>query len=171
MLITFSAKVSSTLVDNHLRKVRIPTCIFHYYIIYFNKMNENKSLLQLLSSQLSYENMKKVEVMGIYQLCLPSNCPRFLSCKLNCLSHLAVDRIKWLHIVKDTLGNVCINSVQFTQSCLTLCNPMDCSTTGLPVHHQLLEFTQTLLHWVGDAIPPSHPLSSPSPPAFNLSQH
>ena len=57
-------------------------------------MNENKSLLQLLSSQLSYENMKKVEVMGIYQLCLPSNCPRFLSCKLNCLSHLAVDRIK-----------------------------------------------------------------------------
>ena len=52
-----------------------------------------------------------------------------------------------------------------------LCNPMDCSMPGLPVHHQLPEFTQTHVHWVGDAIQPSHPLSSPSPPAFNLSQH
>ena len=58
-----------------------------------------------------------------------------------------------------------------TQSCPTLCNPMDCSTPGLPVHHQLLEFTQTHVYHVGDAIQPSHPLSSPSPPAFNLSQH
>ena len=57
------------------------------------------------------------------------------------------------------------------QSCLTLCDPMDCSRPGLPVHHQLPEFTQTHVHWVGDAIQPSHPLSSPSPPAFNLSQH
>ena len=48
---------------------------------------------------------------------------------------------------------------------------MDYSTPGLPVHHQLPEFTQTHVHWVGDAIQPSHPLSSPSPPAFNLSQH
>ena len=48
---------------------------------------------------------------------------------------------------------------------------MDCSTLGLPVHHQLPEFTQTHVHWVGDAIQPSHPLSSPSPPAFSLSQH
>ena len=58
-----------------------------------------------------------------------------------------------------------------TQSCLILCDPMDCSTPGLPVHHQLPELTQTHVHWVGDAIQPSHPLSSPSPPAFNLSQH
>ena len=57
------------------------------------------------------------------------------------------------------------------QSCLTLCDPMDCSTPGFPVYHQLLEFTQTHVHWVGDAIQPSHPLSSPSPPTFNLSQH
>ena len=56
------------------------------------------------------------------------------------------------------------------QSCLTLCDPMDCSTPGLPVHGQLLEFTQTHVHWVGDAIQPSHPMLSPSP-AFNLSQH
>ena len=48
---------------------------------------------------------------------------------------------------------------------------MDCSTPGLPVHYQLPEFTQTQVHWVGDAIQPSHPLSSPSPPALNLSQH
>ena len=57
------------------------------------------------------------------------------------------------------------------QLCLTLCDPLDCSTSGLPVHHQLPEFTQTHTHWVGDAIQPSHPLLSPSPPAFNLSQH
>ena len=57
------------------------------------------------------------------------------------------------------------------QSCPTLCDPMDCSTPGFPVHHQLLELTQTHVHWVSDAIQPSHPLSSPSPPAFNLSQH
>ena len=57
------------------------------------------------------------------------------------------------------------------QSCPTLCDPMDCSTSGFPVHHQLPELTQTHVHWVGDAIQPSHLLSSPSPPAFNLSQH
>ena len=57
------------------------------------------------------------------------------------------------------------------QWCLTHCNCMDCSTLGFPVHHQLLEFTQTHGHRVGDAIQPSHPLSSPSPPAFSLSQH
>ena len=65
-------------------------------------------------------------------------------------------------------------TVQFssvTQSCPTHCDPMNCSTPGLPVHHQLPESTQTHVHWVGDAIQPSHPLSSPSPPALNLSQH
>ena len=64
--------------------------------------------------------------------------------------------------------------VQFSsvaQSCPTLCDPMNSSTPGLPVHHQLLEFTQTHVHRVGDAIQPSHPLSSPSPPAPNPSQH
>ena len=57
------------------------------------------------------------------------------------------------------------------QSCPTLCDPTSCSTPGLPVHHQLPEFTQTHVHRVGDAIQPSHPLSSPSPPAPNPSQH
>ena len=63
------------------------------------------------------------------------------------------------------------SSVQVAQSCPTLCNLMDCSTPGFPVHHQLPELTQTHVHWVSDVIQPSHPLSSPSPPAFNLSQH
>ena len=58
-----------------------------------------------------------------------------------------------------------------TQSCPTLCGPMDCSTPGFPVHHQLWELVQTHVHRVGDAIQPSHPLSSPSPSAFNLAQH
>ena len=58
-----------------------------------------------------------------------------------------------------------------TQSCLTLCDPMNRSTPGLPVHHQLPEFTQTQVHQVSDVIQPSHPLSSPSPPAPNPSQH
>ena len=64
--------------------------------------------------------------------------------------------------------------VQFssvTPSCLTFCDPMDCSMPGFPVHHQLPELAQTQVQWVSDAIQPSHPLSSPSPPAFNLAQH
>ena len=67
-----------------------------------------------------------------------------------------------------------ISSVQFssvTQSCPTLCDPMNCSTPGLPVHHHLPEFTQTHVHQVSDAIQPSHPLSSPSPLAPNPFQH
>ena len=58
-----------------------------------------------------------------------------------------------------------------TQSCLTLCNPMDCSTIGLPIFNCLPEFAQTHVHWVGDAIQASQPLSSPSPPTLSLSQH
>ena len=64
------------------------------------------------------------------------------------------------------------SSVQSSRSVVsTLCDPMNCSTPGLPVHHQLPEFTQTHVHRVSDTIQPSHPLSSPSPPTFSLSQH
>ena len=63
-----------------------------------------------------------------------------------------------------------VSSVPFSRSSC-LCDPMDCSTPGLPIHHQLPEFTQTHVHRADDAIQPSHSLSSPSPPAFNLSQH
>ena len=92
-----------------------------------------------------------------------------------------------IHIYNDTVS-VCFNlqsgneihthritdSFQFSsvaQSCPTLCDPIDCSIPGLPVHHQLPELAKTHVHWVGDAIQPSHPLSSPSPLAFSLSQH
>ena len=66
-------------------------------------------------------------------------------------------------------GSVQLSSV--SQSCPTLCDPMNHSTPGLPVHHHLPGFTQTHVHRVRDAIQPSHPLSSPSPPALNLSHH
>ena len=73
------------------------------------------------------------------------------------------------HIALAVAGHICYCPV--TQSCLTLCNPMDCSTLGHTVHHQFPESTQTHIHPVGDAIQPSHPLSSLSPPTFNLSKH
>ena len=73
------------------------------------------------------------------------------------------------HVHQVDVCDVQFSSV--TQLCSTLCDPMDCSMPGLPVHHQLLEFTQTHVHRVGDSIQPSHPLSYPSPPALNLSQH
>ena len=96
------------------------------------------------------------------------------------LQHLYISRkIRPIHLflvrrISLGMSNLLQRSVQFssvTQSCLTLCNPMNHSMPGLPVHHQLQEFTQTLVHRVSDAIQPSHPLSSPSPPAPNPSQH
>ena len=77
-------------------------------------------------------------------------------------------------IFLGSLSTGSFSSVQFssiTQSCLTLCDPINRSMPVLPVHHQLLDFTQTHVHRVSDAIQPSHPLSSPSPPAPNPSQH
>ena len=77
-----------------------------------------------------------------------------------------------LFILWHTLWNHTV--LQFSsvaQSCPTLCDPIDCSTPGLPVHHQLPELAQIHAHWDSGAIQPSHPLSSPSPPVFNLSQH
>ena len=85
----------------------------------------------------------------------------------------------FVSVILFTYMNICICTfigiaLQFssvTQSCPTLCDPMNCSTPGLSVHHHLPEFTQTHVHRVRDAIQPSHPLSSPSPPAHNPSQH
>ena len=85
------------------------------------------------------------------------------SCLLtNCLQLLPVACAVFKPLVQ-------FNSV--TQLCPTLSDTMDCSMPGLPVHHQLLELTHIHIHWVSDAMQPSHPLLSPSPPAFNLSQH
>ena len=89
--------------------------------------------------------------------------------------HHLLKRLYFLHyIFLLPLSKIRCPSVQFssvTQLCLTLCNPMNRSMPGLPVHHQLPEFTQTHVHGVSDAIQPSHPLLSPSPPAPNPSQH
>ena len=83
--------------------------------------------------------------------------------QINANLNNCIEELKKYHNNKS----MCCCSV--AQSCPTLCNTMDCSMPGFPGHHQLPEFTQTQVHWVGDAIQPSHPLSSPSPPAFNLS--
>ena len=78
----------------------------------------------------------------------------------------------WGHTESNTMKQFSTHAhIHFSQSRPTLCDPTDCSTPGFPVHHRLLEPTQTHVHGVGDAIQPSHPLVSPSPPAFNLSQH
>ena len=79
----------------------------------------------------------------------------------------------WIVVLKKTSESpLDCKEIQFSSvTQMTLCDPMDHSMPGLPVHHQLPEFTQTHLHWVGDVIQPSHPLSSPPSPAFNLSQH
>ena len=98
------------------------------------------------------------------------------------MTQISIHKRKGAWILKSPLGGESSTdpkylfylSVQFssvTQLCLTLCDPMNCSTPGLSVHHQLSESTQTHVHQVSDAIQPSHPLLSPSPPAFNLSQH
>ena len=103
----------------------------------------------------------------------------------HCMGKMSLEKTmrKQQHILSMQWNSSCHRSVilfrfrfrfrfsSVAQSCLTLYDPMDCSTQGLPVHHQLPEFTQTHVHWTGDAIQPSHPLSSPSPPAFNPSQH
>ena len=87
---------------------------------------------------------------------------------VNILVHVLWKFIYRIHFLKGVM-TVQLSSV--TQSCPTLCHPMNHSTPGLPIHHQLPEFTQTHVHWVNDAIQPSHPLLSPSLPSFNLSQH
>ena len=95
----------------------------------------------------------------------PKDCSIHL-CLFCCLAYRV--------IITIFLNSIYMHSVQFssvTQSCPTLPDPMNRSTPGLPVHHQLPEPTQTHVHQVDDAIQPSHPLSSPSPPPLNLSQH
>ena len=112
------------------------------------------------------------------QLFFQSNFIWIWLLNMNKLSFLNLCIIKFLlsptGLVSQNLSSVQFSSVQFSsvaQSCPTLCDPMDHSTPGLPVHYQLPEFTQTHVHRVSNAIQPAHPLSSPSPPAPNPSQH
>ena len=116
---------------------------FNYFI--------NKTLLGILLNKIIFElslNLKRIEIFTIWSLYLWNNS-----------QYICI-----LHNVLHQLSSV-------AQSCPTLCNPMNCSTPGLPVHHQLPEFTQIHVHLVGDVIQPSHPLSSPSPSAPNPSPH
>ena len=89
--------------------------------------------------------------------------------EMNKLSGIKKKKIMWEGSYQAVFSSVQFRSV--AQSCPTLCDTIDCSMPGLPVHHQLPEFTQTHVYWVSDAIQPSYPLLFPSPFAFNLSQH
>ena len=84
------------------------------------------------------------------------------------ISHLGNTSMPFTKFQPKTIHCCCYSSAKL---CQTLCDPMDCSTPAFPVLHYLPEFAQTHVHWVGDAIQPSHSLSSPSPPDLNLSQH
>ena len=102
---------------------------------------------------------------------IPQQRPRLYTFKLKYIQELLED---WHSKVEIMIFDVKVMSVQFcsvTQSCPTLCDPMDFSRPGFPVHHQFLEIAQTHVHWDSDAIRPSHPVSPPSPPAYNMSQH
>ena len=102
------------------------------------------------------------------------NLKSLLLFKKNLLSKCRVSLLSIYGVSVYVCECILLSSVQFgsvIQSCQTLCNPMDCRTPGLHIYHQLPEFTQTHVHWVGDAIQPSHPLLSFSPPAFNLSKY
>ena len=112
----------------------------------------------------------------------PSQCFPIIASKIPYFGTCGVRFHNWF-IVFKLFENKCFyfrmtfktmnqfSSAQFTQSCQTLCDPMNRSTPGLPIHHQRPESTPNHVHWVGDAIQPSHLLSFPSPSAFNLPQH
>ena len=118
-------------------------------------------------------NYFAVQYLSRVWLCNPMDCSMpVLPVHHQLLESTQTQYIFSDHSFRKFLFRGSISSVQFSHlSCPTLWDPMDCSTPFLPVHHQFTEFTQTQVHWVGDAIQPSHLLSSPSPPAFNLSQH
>ena len=109
-----------------------------------------------------------IDLISFYKLNLFLNKPKHHINSSIMFEH-ALLRLRTFCFNKSILLSVHFSSV--ANSCLTLCDPMNRSTPALTVHHQLPEFTQTHVHWVGDATQPSHPLSSPSPPALNLSQY
>ena len=129
---------------------------------------------------------RAAHLQGFFQLLQPlQTCPWKPVLQSACADTCALGQLQEQTLVEGThteLFFVCFFNLFFlfclafsfssvTHYCPTLCGPMDFSTPGFPVHHQLLELAQTHVHRVDDAIQPSHPLSSPSPPAFNLSQH
>ena len=123
--------------------------------------------MNLMIQLVAYENSNTFRQI-ISLVCLTTLSSLLFACQL----HFPVETNFYRHL--RVHFPITFSSVQFSsfaQLCPTLCNPMNRSTSGLPVHHHLPEFTQTHVHRVSDAIQPSHPLSSPSPPAPNPSQH
>ena len=104
-------------------------------------------------------------------ICGNTYCPK-LRTKYSIQTMICIYKVKiLLHVLSLIFLFFSVQFSSVTQSCSTLCEPMDSSMAGFPVHHQLLELTQTHVHWVSEAIQPSHALSPHSPPAFNLPQH
>ena len=146
------------------------------------------SLLILLVHKYKTHGLSRwTALLGLWarklSICFPIQLPVLCACVsrsmhtvLVLLSYTVHFNIAFIHkymyfIVANINHSLLSLAFQFTQSCPTLCDPMDCSTPSLPVHHQLPESTQTHVHWVCDAIQPSQLLLSCSPPTFNLSQH
>ena len=143
------------------RRDRLPTPVFwpgEFHGLYSPWGRKESDRTERLSLRLGVSKQ-----MSIFRIC--ALCKKLV--KL-CFTFVTLSYINHLYFL-NTICSAMFSSV--AQSCPTLCNPVHCSMPGLPVHHQLLEFTQSHVHRVGDAIQPSHPLSSPSPPAPNPSQH
>ena len=157
----------------------LETCLMFWIYVFFVSlcllswilMNSKRSGLRVIFSREIFILFVADRLYQLYQL----RNQTLFECFPNWVSWLNLNTIPEVRptVTKIWRGeggwyiNCQLSSV--AQSCLTLCDPIDCSMPGFLVHHQLQELTQTHVHWVGDAIQPSHPLSSPSPPAFNLS--
>ena len=146
--------------------------IWHLGILILSQRNFRQWQKQQNHSCFNHFSLQISQVKGP----LPGRRGTFLSPEAGGLGlrRLCEESSIWFHYLLPTAQTSLALSVQFSsvaQSCPTLCDPMNRSTPGLPVHHQLPEFTETHVHQVSDAIQPSHPLSSPSPPAPNPSQH
>ena len=137
-------------------------CIIYYL---YNRVDQPVQLLSYIGNQMSGPGQGRCRSCG----CLHSL--RYYHKKNAKLTWFTKAIQECLKITLPLYWAIVRSLFSSAQLCLTLCNPMDCSMPGLPVHCQLPEFTQTHVHWVGDAIQSSHPLSSPSPPALNISQH
>ena len=126
------------------------------------KMWQKICSIQFSSKDMNPTVLKHIVYSTLYMLLIKTKCSTSKA-----FDYTTIVIVICYIIIINIKGS--ISSV--AQFCPTLCNPMNRSTPGLSVHHQLPEFTQTHVHWVTDTIQPSHPLSSPSPPAPNPSQH